>query len=207
MNYRHPPDDLRMLEEGRRTGALSVRCERHGCGSGGYLRQLFILSVIFLLCDLVAAFGQPAVADLNKLELGTHDLAEMTTSTGITLIFDPVKISMVFVLPRTSGSGRSSTVTNVVGLAGGPQEVDESADHLLDRLNLKPYFVALTLPDGAPLWLKISSISFFRAVEPWDHTRPDAKSAVSAGNRPIFVKESPATIRDAINTIRRRNRP
>jgi hypothetical protein len=114
---------------------------------------------------------------------------------------------MVFVLPRTSGSGRSSTVTNVVGLAGGPQEVDESADHLLDRLNLKPYFVALTLPDGAPLWLKISSISFFRAVEPWDHTRPDAKSAVSAGNRPIFVKESPATIRDAINTIRRRNRP
>lgn len=171
------------------------------------MRQLFILSVIFLLCDLVAAFGQAAVTDLNRLELGTHDLAEMTTATGITLIFDPVKISMVFVLPRTSGSGRSPTVTNVVGLAGGPQEVDESADHLLDRLNLKPYFVALTLPDGAPLWLKISSISFFRAVEPWDHTRSDAKSAISAGSRPIFVKESPATIRDAINTIRRRNRP
>ncbi len=171
------------------------------------MRQLIILSVIFLFCDLVAAFGQAAVTDLNKLELGTHDLAEMTTSTGITLIFDPVKISMVFVLPRTPGSGRSSTVTNVVGLAGGPQEVDELADHLLDRLNLKPYFVALTLPDGAPLWIKISAISFFRAVEPWDHTRSDAKSAISAGSRPIFVKESPATIRDAVNTIRRRNRP
>jgi hypothetical protein len=170
------------------------------------LRQL-IFGVIFLLCDLVAAYGQETITDLNKLELGTHDLAEMTTLSGVTLIFDPVKISMVFVLPRASGLGRGTTVTNVVGLAGGPQEVDESADHLLDRLNLKPYFIALTLPDGAPLWLKISSISFFRAVEPWDHTRSDAKSAIAAGSRPIFVKESPVTIRDAVNMIRRRNRP
>lgn len=170
------------------------------------MRQL-IFSAIFLLCDLVAAYGQETTTDLNKLELGTHDLAEMTTSSGVTLIFDPVKISMVFVLPRASGLARGTTVTNVVGLAGGPQEVDEPADHLLDRLNLKPYFIALTLSDGAPLWLKISSISFLRAVEPWDHIRSDAKSAVVAGSRPIFVKESPATIRDAVNMIRRRNRP
>ncbi len=175
-------------------------------GNGGDLRQV-IFGVIFLLCDLVAAFGQQTTTDLNKLELGTHDLAEMTTSSGVTLIFDPVKISMVFVLPRASGLARGPTVTNVVGLAGGPQEVDESADHLLDRLNLKPYFVALTLPDGAPLWIKASAISFFRAVEPWDHIRADAQSAISVGSRPIFVKENPATIRDAVNAVRRRNRP
>jgi hypothetical protein len=170
------------------------------------VKHRLVFSIIFLFCDLVAAYGQATVRDLNRLELGTHDLAEMKTSSGITLTIDPVKIAMVFVLPRTSGSGRGSTVTNVVGLAGGPQEVDESADHLLDRLDLKPYFIELTLADGAPLWIKVSAIAFLRAVEPWDHARPDAKSVISAGNRPIFVKESPVTIRDAVNAVRRRNR-
>ncbi|MEP6839558.1 MAG: hypothetical protein ABJA75_15995 [Bradyrhizobium sp.] len=170
------------------------------------MRHLLIFSFVLLFCDLGTAFGQAPARDLNSLEMGTHDLAEVTTSSGITLTIDPVKIGMVFVLPRTSGSGRGSTVTNIVGLAGGPQEVDESADHLLDRLDLKPYFITLTLADGAPLWIKISAIAFFRAVEPWDHTRPDAKTVIYAGNRPIFVKESPPTIRDAVNAIRRRNR-
>jgi hypothetical protein len=45
-----------------------------------------------------------------------------------------------------------------------------------------------------------------RAIEPWDHTRAEAKSAVSAGARPIFVKENVPAIRDAINAIRRKNR-
>lgn len=110
------------------------------------MKHRLVFSIIFLFCDLVTAFGQAPVRDLNRLELGTHDLAEMKTSSGITLIIDPVKIAMVFVLPRTSGSGRGSTVTNVVGLAGGPQEVDEPADHLLDRLELKPYFIELNSP-------------------------------------------------------------
>jgi hypothetical protein len=76
----------------------------------------------------------------------------------------------------------------------------------LDRLNLRPYFISLTLPDGIPVWVKASSISFFRAIEPWDHIRAEAKSAVNAGGRPIFVKESVTTIKEAINAIRRQNR-
>ena len=170
------------------------------------MRHFLIFSFVLLVCDLGTAFGQAQIRDLNRLEMGTHDLAEVTTSSGITLTVDPVKIAMVFVLPRTSGPGRGSTVTNVVGLAGGPQEVDEAADHLLDRLELKPYFIALTLADGAPLWIKVTAIAFLRAVEPWDHARPDVKTVISTGNRPIFVKESPATVRDAVNAVRRRNR-
>jgi hypothetical protein len=54
--------------------------------------------------------------------------------------------------------------------------------------------------------VKASAISFLRAIQPWDHTRAEAKSAVSAGGRPIFVKEEMATIKDAINAIRRQNR-
>jgi hypothetical protein len=155
-------------------------------------------------CMLVAAFSGAATAqDLNKLELGTHELSEMKTLSGVRLVFDPTKIMMAYALPRSSGRG---FVTNIIGLAGGPQEIDEPADSLLERLNLKPFFVALTLPDGIPVWVKTSAISFLRSIEPWDHIRAEAKTAVSTGGPPIFVKESMAAIKDAINTMRRQNK-
>jgi len=168
------------------------------------MKQVFVLVAYVLLAALCGASAQ----DLNQLELGIHDLAEIKTLTGVTLVFDPTRIVMVFALSRTLGSaaGHGKTITNIVGLAGGPQEVDEPANDLLERLNLKPYFLALTLPDGAPIWVKVSAVSFLRAIEPWDHTRPEAKTAVNVGARPVFVKESVATIRDAINAIRRQNK-
>jgi hypothetical protein len=112
---------------------------------------------------------------------------------------------MAYASPRPSGRG--AAITNIVGLAGGPQEIDEPPNDLLERLSLKPYFVALTLPDGVSVWVKASAISFLRATEVWDHTRSEAKSAVSIHGRPIFVKETVSTIRDAINALRRKNRP
>jgi hypothetical protein len=53
--------------------------------------------------------------------------------------------------------------------------------------------------------VKTAAISFFRSIEPWDHTRAEAKTAVSTG-RPIFVKGRVATIKDAINKMRRQNK-
>ena len=94
-------------------------------------------------------------------------------------------------------------MTHIIGLSGGPQEVGETADSLLERLDLKAYFVSLTLPDGIPVWVKASAVSFVRAIEPWDHIRAEAKSALNASGRPIFVKEGVTTIKDAINAIRR----
>src|SRR3954447_6392467 len=160
--------------------------------------------VLIFIYTLVALPFSASAQDLNKLELGVHDLAEMKTLSGVTLIFDPTKIMMIYALPRSGG--RTGSVTNIMGLAGGIQEIEEPAEHLLERLNLKPYFVALTLPDGAPAWVKASTVSFIRAVQPWDHTRTEARTAVNAGGRPIFVKESMETIQDAINSMRRRNR-
>jgi hypothetical protein len=162
------------------------------------MKQALIL-IAWLLWTTGAA-GQ----DLNRLELGIHDLVEVKTLTGITLVIDPTKIVMAYALPRPSGRG--AAITNIVGLAGGAQEVDEPADDLLERLNLKPYFVALTLPDGVSVWMKAAAVSFLRATQTWDHTRSEAKSAVSVTGRPIFVKESVSTIRDAINALRRQNR-
>jgi len=149
-----------------------------------------------------------AVEDLNQVELGIHELAEMKTLKGVNLVFDPTKISMVFTLPRSPGSspGSGGGITNVIGLAGGPQEVDEPALSFLQRLSLSSYFIPLTLPDGNPIWVKASAVSFFRAVEPWDHTRSEAKSAVNAGGRPIFVKQDVTAIKDAINALRRQNK-
>ena len=159
--------------------------------------------VLALVCILIAVpFGATA-QDLNKLELGTHALSEMKTLSGVKLVFDPTKIIMAYALPRSSGRGM---VTNIIGLAGGPQEIDEPPDGLLERLGLKPYFVALTLPDGVPVWVKTAAISFLRSIEPWDHIRVEAKTALSTGGRPIFVKESVASIKDAIDTMRRQNK-
>jgi hypothetical protein len=158
---------------------------------------------LLALACLVAALSIATAHDLNKVELGTHELAEMKTLNGVRLVFDPTKIRMAYALPRSSGRG---FVTNIIGLAGGPQEIDEAADSLLERLNLKPYFVALTLPDGVPVWVKTSAISFFRSIESWDHIRAEAKTAVSIGGPPIFVKESVATIKDSINMMRRQNK-
>ena len=160
-------------------------------------------ALILIACLLSTA--EAAGQDLNRLELGIHDLVEVKTLTGITLVVDPTKIVMVYALPRTSGRG--AAITNIIGLAGGPQEVDEPANDLLERLSLKPYCVALTLPDGVSVWIKASAISFLRATETWDHTRSEAKSAVSIHGRPIFVKENVSTIREAINALRRQNRP
>ena len=162
------------------------------------MKQAWILIACLLS---TAAAGQ----DLNRLELGIHDLVEVKTLTGITLVVDPTKIVMAYASPRPSGRG--AAITNIVGLAGGPQEIDEPPNDLLERLSLKPYFVVLTLPDGVSVWMKASAISFLRATEVWDHTRSEAKSAVSIHGRPIFVKETVSTIRDAINALRRKNRP
>src|SRR5258705_4512260 len=73
-----------------------------------------------------------ATAD-ELLDLETCDLSEMKTVSGITVVFDPGKINMVYTLPRSSGrsSGRSGSITNIIGLSGGPQEVGETADRLL----------------------------------------------------------------------------
>jgi hypothetical protein len=161
-------------------------------------------ALIALACILVAGLPDATADDL--LDLGTRDLARMKTVGGITLAFDPGKITMVYALPRPGSPRGNASIANVVGLRGAPQEIDETVDGLLERLDLKPYFIALTLPDGVRVWLKASIVSFIRAIESWDHTRPEAKSAVNAGGRPIFVKESMTTIEDAINATRRRNR-
>jgi hypothetical protein len=159
-------------------------------------RQALVLALA-CICGFSVS---PATAN-GLLDLATRDLAETRTVTGITLVFDPGKIVMVYALP-----GKTRTITNVVGLAGGAQEIDEPADTLLERLDLKSYFIRLTLPDGVPVWVKAFAVSFFRATEPWDHTPAEARSSVNAGPRPIFVRETVSVIKDAINTVRRQNR-
>lgn len=52
------------------------------------MKQVFALAAYVLLAALCGAGAQ----DLNQLELGTHDLAEIKTLTGVTLVFDPTRI-------------------------------------------------------------------------------------------------------------------
>jgi hypothetical protein len=94
------------------------------------------------ICISIVGFCHATADEL--LDLETRDLSEMKTVSGITVVFDPGKISMVYTLPRSSerSYGRSGSITNIIGLSGGPQEVGETADSLLDRLNLRQYFIS-----------------------------------------------------------------
>jgi hypothetical protein len=56
------------------------------------------------------------------------------------------------------------------------------------------------------VWVKAAAVSMMRAVESWDNTRSEAKSALIVGGRAIFVKENVAAIKDAINALRHQNR-
>lgn len=82
-------------------------------------KQIFLaLGGLLIIGDGVAsAEGRLASAEgVNRLEPGTHDLAEMKTLKGVTVAFDPTKITKDFTLPRPPGGG----TTNIIGLAGGP---------------------------------------------------------------------------------------
>ena len=56
-------------------------------------------------CILIAGLCNATADEL--LDLKTRDLAEMKTVSGVTLVFDPGKISMVYTLPRALGSSSS----------------------------------------------------------------------------------------------------
>ena len=145
----------------------------------------------------------PATAN-GLLDLATRDLAETKTVTGITLVFDPGKIVMVYALP-----GKTRTITNVIGLAGGGQEIDEPVDTtcwndwtsvLLHQAN--------PCPTGFLVWVegRLWWFRFFVRRSRGDHTPAEARSSVNAGPRPIFVRETVSAIKDAINAVRRQNR-
>jgi hypothetical protein len=50
-------------------------------------------------CILIAGVSNATADEL--LDLETRDLAEMKTVSGITVVFDPGKISMIYTLPRS----------------------------------------------------------------------------------------------------------
>ena len=142
------------------------------------------LALVALAWILVAGYSDATADDL--LDLGTRDLVRMKTVSGITLAFDPGKITMVYALPRPGSPRGNAPITNVVGLAGGPQEIDETVDGLLERLDLKPYFIALTLPDGVRVWLKAS-----RGTGPYLFGRPTVEVCPTFGT--LIGKSTPET--------------
>jgi hypothetical protein len=52
------------------------------------------------MCISIVGFCHATADEL--LDLETRDLSEMKTVSGITVVFDPGKISMVYTLPRSS---------------------------------------------------------------------------------------------------------
>ena len=62
-------------------------------------------ALLAFTCILLAGLGNATADEL--LDLETRDLAETKTMSGITVVFDPGKISMLYTLPRSSGSSSS----------------------------------------------------------------------------------------------------
>jgi hypothetical protein len=67
------------------------------------MKQGLILAGCLLLTT------EAAPQDVNRLELGIHELAEVKTLTGVTLVVDPTKIVMAYALPRASGRRSSGS--------------------------------------------------------------------------------------------------
>jgi hypothetical protein len=76
----------------------SVHCEVEA------MKQALIL--IACLLSIAEAAGQ----DLNRLELGIHDLVEVKTVTGITLVVDPTKIVMAYASPDLQVEARQKPI-------------------------------------------------------------------------------------------------
>ena len=75
------------------------------------------------------------------LDLQTRDLAETKTVSGIGVRSGQDQHGL-YAAPLGSSHSRNGSITNILGLSGGPQEVGETADGLLERLNLTVLHIA-----------------------------------------------------------------
>lgn len=120
-------------------------------------------------------------------------MADLTTTDGETISFDPAAI--VAVADRDVNTG--AAVTCLYGLSPGIVKISESVATFLGRLGIAGKFVKLTRPDRTPVWINAGAVSLLRAPQPGEYP-PDARSVVRAGSLTQAVTQDPAIVKAAI---------
>jgi hypothetical protein len=84
----------------------------------------------------------------------------------------------------------------------GAIETEEAPDHLAARLQLNHPLAVLTRPDGNPVWIKASAVTY--VGPPLTNDRPDPPAFVRArmmvSGRLQLVQEDPSTVREILAT-------
>lgn len=117
-------------------------------------------------------------------------MADLTTTDGETISFDPAAI--VAVADRDVNTGVA--VTCLYGLSPGIVKI---AKPVAGFLGIAGKFVKLTRPDRSPVWINAGAVSLLRAPQPGEYP-PDARSVVRAGSLTQAVTQDPAIVKAAI---------
>ena len=121
-------------------------------------------------------------------------MAELTTSTGEEIAFDPAAITAV--AERDADTGE--VCTTVYGLSAAPLRLEEHPRALLARLQLSTHFAELTRPDGSAVWISGPAVTSLRPPSP-DEYEPNVQSVIVAGLLTQGVEERPEEARTRLN--------
>jgi hypothetical protein len=154
------------------------------------------------------------VASLEAQAAKLPALAEITAANGTTFIFDPAKVSAVYVnhIPlitrrkgrRTHDIRPGPLAPHIWGITTSPLAIKDTPEHFLQTLHIDSKFIPLTSRAGI-LYLKATTVITIVALPPRYDSDARVKSYIFPGpttNNPWVVFETPEQVRKLIDEKR-----
>ncbi len=101
-------------------------------------------------------------------------MAELTTTSGEVIDFDPAAVTAISDMDPDSGAA----VTCVYGIEGGVVQTVDPVSDLLQRLHLTNKVAKLTRPDASPIWVVAAAVTTLRAPLS-DEYAPEVKAVIA----------------------------
>ena len=121
-------------------------------------------------------------------------MAELTTTSGEVIDFDPAAVTAISDMDPDSGAA----VTCVYGIEGGVVQTVDPVSHLLQRLHLTNKVAKLTRPDASPIWIVAAVVTTLRAPLPNEYA-PEVKAVIAVAGLMQGVTETLPEARGAID--------
>lgn len=130
-------------------------------------------------------------------------MADVTTVTGLHIIFDPKSVSVVM----DHNPNTDAAITCVYGLEASFVEIRQSAVAFLKQCFIDGNFVTFTRTNGFPVWINALAVSSLRSPDTSLGDPRNAGAVVSVGSVPFRITATPGAAAAAINVIRNRATP
>ena len=121
-------------------------------------------------------------------------MAELTTTSGEVIDFDPVALTAISDMDPDSGAA----VTCVYGIEGGVVQTVDPVTDLLQRLHLANKVAKLTRPDASPIWIVAAAVTTLRAPLPGEYAA-EVKAVVAVTGLTQGVAETLSEAQAAID--------